>query len=115
MKFTPTKESGTHMTFVQSFPLLVGEDAPNRPEVRMWAVCLSHAIATAVGLIRCDALKFYQARDRRWLISDRRKDVGSCHWVCETLGLDRKKVVSYVWKHRHEIRKDPYRLRSVSW
>jgi len=102
------------MTFTQAFPLIVGEDGPNRPEVRMWTVCLSQAIATTVGLIRCDALRLYRARDRRWLISDRRMDVGSCNWVCDVLGLDRKELVSFVWKNRHELRKDPLRLRSVN-
>jgi hypothetical protein len=41
-------------------------------------------------------------------------DVGSCNWVCDVLGLDRKELVSFVWKNRHELRKDPLRLRSVN-
>lgn len=115
LKFTPNTESGQHMAFHQGFPLHVGEAGPNQPEIRLWTVCLSHAIATTVGLIRCDALKLYRARDRRWLISDRRVGVGSCNWVCDVLGLDRKELVTFVWKNRHALRKDPLRLRSISW
>jgi hypothetical protein len=98
----------------QVLPIELGEREIRQPELRMWAVCLSQAIAGAVGLIRCDELKSYRSLDRYWLIRDKRQVVGSCNWICEMLGVSRAELVSFVWKNRHVLRRNPYRLRGIS-
>jgi hypothetical protein len=40
--------------------------------------------------------------------------VGSCQWICELLEIDRKELITFVWKNRHVLRKSPYRLRSLN-
>jgi hypothetical protein len=94
-------------------PVEVGEWLIKQPEMKLWAVCLAQAIAGAVGLVRCHALANYTGRDRYWLIRDQRHQVGSCSWICEHLGIDRKRLVSWVIANRHVLRKNPYRLRSI--
>lgn len=101
------------VTLKQPFPIEVGEWLIRQPEAKMWAVCLSHAIAGAVGLIRTNDLNRYRAHDRYWLFRDKRHTVGSCSWICELLGISRQRLISYVWKNRHVLKNNPYRLRSV--
>ena len=81
------------------------------PEARMWAYCLSQAIANALGNPRVVELARYRERDKFWLFRDRRRHVGSCHWVCEFLGIERKKLLSQVFKYRHYLKANPCRLR----
>lgn len=95
-----------------TFPIEVGEEPISSPESRMWAVCLQHAIAGALGLVRSNDHRKYCAQDRYWLIRDKRHCVGSCSWICELLGIDRRHIVNLVIEQRHFLRKHPYRLRS---
>jgi len=107
------------LTFVEGeirlkcLPVEVGEWLWRQPECKMWAVCLAQAIAGAVGLVRCNDLRRYTSRDRYWLFRDKRHQVGSCSWICELLGVDRQRLIKYVWTNRHAIKKSPYRLRSL--
>jgi hypothetical protein len=98
----------------QMFPIFSGEWERKQPELKLWAVCLAQAIAGAVGLIRCNDLSRWYREDRYWLFRDRRTVVGSCHWICEVLEIDRKELLTFVWKNRHVLRRSPYRLRSVN-
>lgn len=98
----------------ESLPIPVGDEVLRQPEARMWAVCLSQAICGAVGLVRCHAVRKYRGRDRYWLFRDRRNCVGSCQWICDLLEIDRKWLVAFVWKNRWVLRRNPYRLRSIS-
>lgn len=95
-----------------TFPIRLGEEQISSPETRLWAVCLTHAIAGAVGLWRSNDHRKYTSQDRYWLIRDRRHCVGSCSWICELLGIDRQYIVDNVIRQRHSLRKNPYRLRS---
>jgi hypothetical protein len=98
----------------QMFPILSGEWDRKQPELKLWAVCLSQAIAGAVGLIRCNDLKYWYRDDRYWLFRDKRNCPGSCQWICDVLEIDRKELLTFVWKNRHVLRKSPYRLRSLN-
>lgn len=94
------------------FPVEVGEWLMKQPEVKLWTVCLAQAIASSVGLVRCNDLRRFRDRDRFWLMRDARHGVGSCSWICELLGLDRGRLISFVFKNRHVLRDSPYRMRS---
>ena len=98
----------------QVFPIVSGDWDRKQPELKLWAVCLAQAIAGAIGLIRCNDVRRWRKDDRYWLIRDKRSVVGSCQWICEALEIDRKELVTFVWKHRHELRRSPYRLRSIN-
>lgn len=98
----------------QPFPIELGDDLRRQPELKMWAVCLAQAIAGAIGLIRSNDLKRWREDDRYWLFRDKRTGVGSCQWVCDMLKIDRKRLITFVWKNRHVLRKNPYRLRSIN-
>lgn len=98
----------------QVFPILSGEWDRKQPELKLWAVCLSQAIAGSVGLIRCNDLKYWYRDDRYWLFRDKRNCPGSCQWICDVLEIDRKELLTFVWKNRHVLRKSPYRLRSLN-
>lgn len=95
------------------FPVEVGEWLIRQPEAKLWAVCLAHAIAGAVGLVRSNDLRRYRSRDRYWLLHDTGHYVGSCSWICELLEIDRKRLVNFVVKNRHVLRSNPYRMRSI--
>jgi hypothetical protein len=102
------------ITLQQVFPIVSGDWDRRQPELKLWAVCLSQAIASAVGLIRCNDMRAWGDEDRYWLFRDQRRVVGSCQWVCEVLEIDRKELLTFVWKNRHVLRKSPYRLRSLN-
>jgi hypothetical protein len=97
----------------QRFPIEVGDWLIRQPECKLWAVCLAQAIAGAVGLVRSHDLARFTAKDRYWLFRDQQHKVGSCSWICELLGVDRKRLISFVWTNRHILRNNPYRLRSL--
>lgn len=81
------------------------------PEAKMWGYCLSQAIANALGNPRVEELRRYRSRDRFWLFRDNRRYVGSCRWICELLGIDRRKLVIGVFKQRHHLKANPCKLR----
>ena len=93
------------------FPLGVGEPLLKEPEARMWAYCLTQGIATALGSYRTTDLSRWGSQDRFWFLKDERWNVGSCNWICQLLGLDRKRLIRHVFKNRHTLRKNPYKLR----
>lgn len=99
--------------FKVPFPVEVGEWLMKQPEAKLWAVCLAQAIAGAVGLVRCREVRRWTNKDRYWLFRDERHRVGSCSWICETLGIDRKRLIRFVFENRHILRDHPYRMRSV--
>lgn len=98
----------------QPFPIELGDDILRQPELKLWAVCLSQGIASAVGLIRCNDLRLWRSDDRYWLFRDKRRVPGSCQWICDALQIDRDRLITFVWKNRHVLRKNPYRLRSLN-
>jgi hypothetical protein len=81
------------------------------PEAKMWAYCLSQAIANALGNPRGEELRRYRDRDRFWLFRDDRRYVGSCQWVCDLLGISRRDLLNGVFKKRHYLRANPCKLR----
>lgn len=93
------------------FPLEFGEYLRTQPEAKLWAYCLTHAIATAVGSFRTKDLQRWGGHDRYWLLKDKRHYVGSCSWICEVLGIDRKKLIVHVIRNRHTLKRNPYILR----
>jgi len=98
----------------ETFPIPVGDEVLRQPEARMWAVCLSQGICGAIGLVRCHAVRNYRSRDRYWLFRDKRETVGSCQWICDLLEIDRKELLTFVWRNRWVLKREPYRLRSIS-
>lgn len=104
------------------FPIEVGEWLQRNPEAKMWAYCLTLAIATAVGSCRDGDInnthsltrrRMFRDRDRFWLFRDERHYVGSCSWICELLGIDRERLIRHIIRNRHTLRRTPYRLRVV--
>lgn len=93
------------------FPIEVGEHLIRQPEAKMWCYCLMHGIATAIGSFRTKDLQKNAQQDRYWFLRDTRKYVGSCAWICELLGIDRKRLIKHVVRNRHFFRKHPCRLR----
>ncbi len=93
------------------FPVEFGELIKKQPEAKLWAYCLTQAIATAVGSFRTKDLRAWGSRDRYWLLQDKRHYVGSCSWICEVLGIDRRKLIRHVIRNRHTLKKNPYVLR----
>ena len=102
------------ITVSQLFPIAFEEWDCRQPELKLWAVCLSQGIAGAVGIVRCNDLRAWRKEDRFWLFRDRRRAVGSCAWICEYLEIDRRELITFVWKNRHVLRRSPYRLRSIN-
>lgn len=104
------------------FPIEVGEWVDKSPEAKMWAYCLTLAIATAVGSCRDGDVnnthglrrrRLLRDRDRFWLMRDRRHCVGSCSWICELLGIERRRLIQHIFENRHILRRKPYALRVV--
>ena len=100
------------------FPVEFGELIAKQPEAKLWAYCLNQAIAIAVGARYFSDNKYWRSRakylrsmDRFWLVSDRRRYVGSCAWICDMLGVDRKELIRHVFRNRHTLKRNPYVLR----
>jgi hypothetical protein len=102
------------ITLEQVFPIVSGDWDRRQPELKMWAVCLAQGISGALGLVRCNDVKRWRKDDRHWLISDKRCAPGTCQWICDALEIDRKELVTFIWRNRHVLRKSPYRLRSIN-
>lgn len=81
------------------------------PEAKMWGYCLSQAIANALGNPRVEELRRYRHRDRFWLLRDNRRHVGSCQWICDLLGINRRDLVIGVFRKRHLLKANPCKLR----
>jgi hypothetical protein len=92
------------------FPIEVGEWLLRQPECKLWAVCLTQAVASCVGL-RANDFRRHRHLDRYWLFRDQRNCVGSCNWICDLLELDRKRLISFVYRNRHVLAGHPYRMR----
>ena len=82
------------------------------PEARLWAVCLSQAISGALGMKHQADFDSWSGADWHWLMRSESEGVGSCAWICEHLNIDRRWLREFIVKHRHELRRDPYRLRN---
>jgi hypothetical protein len=93
------------------FPIEFGQLLKTQPEAKLWAYCLTQAIATAVGSYRTPDLERWASRDRWWLLRDKRHFVGSCSWICELLDIDRRRLIEHVVRNRHRLRRNPYQLR----
>ncbi len=83
------------------------------PEAKMWAYSLAQAIANSLGNPRVKELTKFKEKDRFWLLRDNRRYVGSCNWVCDLLGIDRRQLIRGVFKRRHELRANPCQLRII--